>query len=122
MKPEPKKVTRADMRLMEHRAKIILRRPESGWVETMLARGVLHLATQIDNYWAEIFPVFELIDREIRENNCTLTYGPNGYELRTPTGVLLSEGEDFRQWLIDHATFHLQPSDTTLHVDADSLV
>lgn len=102
MKELPKKVTRADFRELERRARYILARQNKG-VCAMLSQDVLNIATRIDNGWAEIFPVFELVDQKIRTQGYVLESGPWGYKLVHPNGHIASCGRTLREWLTNHA-------------------
>jgi len=104
MKELPKKVTRAEFRELERRAKYILSRPQQHKPAAVtLAQEVLAIAVQMDNSWAEIFPVFELVDKKIREQGYILESGPWGYQLRHPNGHVASCGSTMREWLTNHA-------------------
>lgn len=98
--PPPAK--RSSLRKTETVARDVLGYTRDGACAT-LARDVLALAVTIDNIVAEIYPVFEMVDKKIREQHAVLTYSGQGYWLHDTRGQLLSSGPSLKEWLIDHA-------------------
>lgn len=95
------KLNRTDIRAAEELAHSILSDTEHG-ICAKLAKNMIDIAVSIDNVWAELFPVFEMIDIKIKEEKCTLIVGTWGYMLKSPKNDILSSGETLREWLTDH--------------------
>lgn len=105
LEPQPMRLRRSNLRDTEKTAYGILRLSHDGAC-AKLARDVVNLAAEFDNLWAEVFPVFELVDEKIHKQNCVLEHGPWGYELKTPGGRVLSSGATMREWLINHVSLY----------------
>lgn len=101
MAPTPKRLKRHHLKRTEHIAREILALTGEGAC-ARLARDVIQLAHNIDSLAAEIFPVFDLVDKKIKEHGCTLTCTKEGYTLTSPKGVILSEGATLKEWLLQH--------------------
>lgn len=117
MKEIPNKLVRSDLRLAEMRARRILSIQNKG-ISAKLARDVLYIATHIDNIWAELFPVFEMIDDRLKNEHCTLESGRCGYKLLDSKGKVLAEAPTLREFLTkyvvkygDQVTFPYDPDD-----------
>lgn len=117
MKEIPRRLVRSDLRLAEMRARRILSIHNKG-ISAKLARDVLDIAIHIDNIWAEIFPVFEMIDNRLKKEHCTLESGRCGYTLRDSEGKVLAEAATLREFLTkyavkygDQVTFPYDPDD-----------
>lgn len=67
-----------------------------------ICRVFLTLLDELDDYTLTIYPVFELIDREVRLNPSKIVIDEEGYKFVRPDGFVLSRGETMRDWLIDH--------------------
>lgn len=67
-----------------------------------ICRVFLALLDELDDYTLTIYPVFELIDREIRLNDSQIVVDSSGYRFCRPDGFVLSRGATMREWLIDH--------------------
>lgn len=97
----PKPVTRSDFRQMEERARYAIQRNVHGTCLCM-AKDIIKLASKIDAFPMQLFPVFEMIDK-VFEDGGSLSYRKGvGYVLKDRRGELLSLGTTFRELLIDH--------------------
>lgn len=103
MKKFPEKVQRSDFRHLEKRARNAIQRKVRG-VCLCMARDILRLGVKIDAYPMELFPVFEMIDKKVKEENCVVYSGEYGYQLCRYNGEVLSQGTTMREWLIDHVS------------------
>ncbi len=100
--PEPRKVDREDLKIAENYARGMLTFSRNG-VAAKLAQDVLLLVHNLDSLAAEIYPVFEMIDRVMFQENGTLVV-KDGWKLYDGAGYLLSEGATLREFLTDHIT------------------
>lgn len=98
--PEEPRLRRSDLRKTEGAARTALGYARDGACAT-LARDVLAIATAIDNVMAEIYPVFDMVDKA-KSNGAYLEAGEFGYRFFDVSGVLLSSGASLREWLTDH--------------------
>ena len=98
--PEEPRLKRSDLRKTEGHARTALGYTRDGACAS-LARDVLAIATAIDNVMAEIYPVFEMVEKA-RGNGAYLETGGFGYRFFDVSGVLLSSGASLRDWLTDH--------------------
>lgn len=100
----PKKMDRADLRVSERRARYILSRRCSDELAVSIAKDVLRVAENLDNLWAEIFPVFESVQAQFEKKHASICYDGNEFVLVSASGKVISRGPTFREWLINHAT------------------
>jgi hypothetical protein len=99
--PENKRIRRSDVKRIEHTARSILAITGEGAC-AKLAKDMLMLATSIDNIAAEIYPVFEMVDKKVVDQGCSVKHTREGWAMCSPSGHVLSSGATFRDWLIDH--------------------
>jgi hypothetical protein len=71
-----------------------------------ICRTFLELLEDLDNYTLGIYPVFELVDSEVRNNKARFVADDEGYRLIRPDGFVLSQGATMREWLINHVSQH----------------
>lgn len=100
--PETKKVDRETLKTAENYARGVLTFDRHG-VAAKLAKDVLLITHNLDSLVAEIYPVFEMIDRVLFRENGTLVV-KEGWHLYDGAGYLLSEGATLREFLVDHIT------------------
>ena len=104
---EEPRLKRSDLRKTEEAARTALGYSREGACAT-LARDVLAIAVAIDNVMAEIYPVFDMVE-EARRNGSYLETGDFGYRFFDVSGVLLSSGASLRDWLTDHVKRYGEP-------------
>lgn len=100
--PSPKKVDRETLKTAENYARGVLTFDRHG-VAAKLAKDVLLITHNLDSLVAEIYPVFEMIDRVLNQENGTLVV-KDGWKLYDGAGYLMSEGTTLREFLTDHIT------------------
>lgn len=104
-KPKKRKFTRLEIKKMELEAYKVLDETKYGLCGA-LARMTIDVAASVDREWVELFPVFEMVDKLIKTENCYLEVTPEGYFLRDSTGQLVSGGATLRSWLTSHVQLH----------------
>jgi hypothetical protein len=105
LRPTKRRYTRAEIAAMEKEAHNILDISKYGACAS-LALKMIDIAVSVDNEWVELFPVFDMVDKCLKTENCYLEVTQEGYFLRASNGDLLSGGATLRSWLTTHAQLY----------------
>ncbi len=95
---QKRKYTRKELDVNEKMAHAILDVSKYGPCAE-LARNVVDIVVSVDDNWVEMFPVFEMLDTSIRQENCTFEVTPEGYVLRDSACRVVSQGATLRLFL-----------------------
>ena len=99
-----KKIQRSDIRLIESRARRLLNNPryEHDRLMREFAKSILIVANGIDEYMEHLIPVLDMIDAEVRANQCRITFNGAEFALIDTENRVISRGSTFREFLINH--------------------
>lgn len=105
--PMKEKMTRAKVRVVERDARQI-----AEWIGDCacanLANDVLRIVHNIDSLWMEIFPVFEDVQKKAVLDHCQIVFQDGVWRMIAPSGDIISEGESFRDFMVNHAVHHCE--------------